>query len=188
MRGSLSDEAQASIQVVERVAQILDVFSARQTELRTAAVAATLGLRRSTAHRYLTSLAQVGLLQRDGDDATYTLGPRLLQFGAAALGRLPVVEHAGPLMLQLATEAHQTALLSVWAGQGPVIVRVQADPEALMHTTAPLGRVLPLDSAQALAFLAWLPERSVVAALLATLPDGQRQEIEGLLPCVRARS
>ncbi|MHB8576331.1 MAG: IclR family transcriptional regulator [Dehalococcoidia bacterium] len=182
------EEPQASIQVVERLAQILGMFAAPVADLRVAEVAAELGLGRSTAHRYMTSLAQVGLLKRDGDDGTYALGPKLIQLGAAALGRLRVVECAGPLMHRLAAEARQTVLLTVWGGHGPVIVRVQEDTTALVHTTSRVGRLLPLDTAQALVFLAYLPDQPLVARLLAQLPDDRRGELEREILTVRGRS
>jgi DNA-binding IclR family transcriptional regulator len=164
--------------VVERLAQILGLFGAARRGLRVADVAARAGMRRSTAHRYVTALAQVGMLQRDGGDGSYTLGPLLIQLGGAALRSVGVVDRAGPFMQRLAAEAHQTTLLTLWGGQGPVIVRVQEDAASLMRITAPVGRTLSLDSAQALVFLAYLPDRAQVARLLAQHPDDERRELE----------
>lgn len=142
----------AQIQVVSRVAEILRLLAQGRRELRVADVAAELGLRRSTAHRYLASLAAAGLLARDEQAAVYSAGPLMVQFSAATLGGSRVLELAGPYMKRLVDEAHETVVLSLWGGHGPVVARVEEDSTRLVHIAVRVGSALPQDSAQAQVF------------------------------------
>ena len=145
-----SDTAQ--IQVVSRVAGILRLLAQGRRELRVADVASELGLRRSTAHRYLASLAAAGLLAREDGAAVYSAGPLMVQFSAATLGGSRVLELAGPYMKRLVDEAHETVVLSLWGGHGPVVARVEEDSTRLVHIAVRVGSALPSDSAQAQVF------------------------------------
>ncbi|HKT49004.1 MAG TPA: helix-turn-helix domain-containing protein, partial [Candidatus Angelobacter sp.] len=113
----------SNIQVIDRLARVLELFALNGREMKVREVAAPLHLRRSTAHRYLTSLSRAGLLRTEGD-GLYTLGPLLIQLGAAAVGGVQVVQLAENYLSQLAEEAQETAVLSVWSGDCPVVVRV----------------------------------------------------------------
>lgn len=142
----------AQIQVIARVADILRLLAGGRRALRISEVAAELGLQRSTAHRYLSSLAAAGLLARGEDGSAYSAGPLMVQFAAATLGGSRVLELAGPYMKRLVEEAHETVVLSLWGGHGPVVARVEEDSTRLVHIAVRVGSALPLDSAQAQVF------------------------------------
>jgi len=73
------------IQVIARSAQLLRLFSTTQRSLRVSDVGPESGLQRTTVHRYLSSMANAGLLERDNDGG-YRLGPLLVQLGTVAPG------------------------------------------------------------------------------------------------------
>ena len=167
----------STIQVIERLARVLEVFagSGRQMKVRDLAVA--LHLRRSTAHRYLASLSRAGFLRSEGE-GSYALGPLLIQLGAAAVAGVQIVELAENYLSQLAEEAQETAVLSLWAGNCPVVVRVREPQAKLVQLHIRLGAALPLDSAQGHLYLAFHPDRVRVQQLLAQFPESQRREME----------
>ncbi|MGH9303252.1 MAG: IclR family transcriptional regulator [Acidimicrobiales bacterium] len=165
------------IQVVTRCAQILRLFSATRRSLRIAEVAEALALRRTTAHRYLTSMANADVLERGGD-GSFVLGPLILQLGVAALRGVRVLEVAGPFMQRLADETSETVVLAVWGGLGPVVGLVQESSTRLVHISVRVGSPLPLEAAQSLVFLAFLANRSVERRLLTQLTDVHRREIQ----------
>ena len=167
----------SNIQVIDRLARVLELFAVNGREMKVREVAAPLHLRRSTAHRYLTSLSRAGLLRTEGD-GLYTLGPLLIQLGAAAVGGVQVVQLAENYLSQLAEEAQETAVLSLWSGDCPVVVRVREPHSKLVQLHIRLGAMLPLDSAQGHLFLAFDPDRQRVQQLLNRLPEGLRREIE----------
>lgn len=172
------------IQVVGRCAQILRLYSTTQRSLRISDVAADLGLGRTTAHRYLSSMANAGLLERVGD-GSYNLGPLLVQLGTVALRGLRVLEVADPFVQRLADEADETAVLAVWGGIGPVVARVHESTDRLVNIVVRVGSPLPLEAAQSQVFLAFLNDPANQKRLLSQLPDARRREIQHRLESVR---
>jgi DNA-binding IclR family transcriptional regulator len=167
----------SNIQVIDRLARVLEVFALNGREMKVREVASALHLRRSTAHRYLASLCRAGLVRTEGDGA-YTLGPLLIQLGAAAVGGVEIVQLAENYLSQLAAEAQETAVLSLWSGDCPVVVRVREPQSKLVQLHIRLGAMLPLDSAQGHLFLAYHPDRQRIQQLVNHFPEGQRREIE----------
>jgi len=168
-----ADTAGADIQVVTRCAQVVRMFSHENRTVRVAQVAAELGVGRTTAHRYLASLANAGFLERDGRG--YRLGPLLAHAGTLALNGLDVVDIADPYLRDLADVAEETAVLSVWAGRSPVVVRSQEPENRVLNISIRVGRTLNLDAAQAAVFLAYRTDR--VEPLLEQLDDLQAERI-----------
>ncbi|NMR21353.1 IclR family transcriptional regulator [Cellulomonas fimi] len=174
MAGGTERENGADIQVISRCAHIL-----RQLEpgsrLRLGPLAAELGIGRSSLHRYLSSMANVDLLERVGD-GEYAPGPLLAQLGTMALSSMHVLDQAGPAMRQLSDAVHESVVLSVWGGVGPVVTRVET-ADKLVQVLVRVGSQLPIDAAQTLVFLAFLDDRRVVDRLLSLVPD-RRAELE----------
>jgi DNA-binding IclR family transcriptional regulator len=166
----------SSIQVVDRLSLILELFAANGRQMRVREIADALRLQRSTAHRYLASLARAGFLRSD-DGGSYSLGPLLIQLGAAAVAGSDVVTLAESYLSQLAEEAQETVVLSLWAGHSPVVVRVREPLNKLVQIHIRLGALLPLDSAQGHIFLAYHPDQAQAERLLTQLPETQRREL-----------
>lgn len=165
----------STIQVIDRLARVLEVFATHGHRMRGRELASLLHLRRSTAHRYLLSLSHAGLLRSEGE-GVYALGSLLIQLGAAAVGGTQIVELADNYLSQLAEEAQETAVLSLWSENCPVVVRVHEPESKLVQLHIRLGAMLPLDSAQGHLYLAFLPDRQRVQQLLSQFPEGQRRE------------
>lgn len=167
-------EGGGDIQVIARCAHIL-----RQLEpgcrLRLTPLAAELGIGRSTLHRYLSSMANVDLLERVGE-GEYAPGPLLAQLGTMALNSLHVVETAGPAMRQLRDAVQESVVLSVWGGIGPVVTKVET-PDKLIQVFVRVGSQLPIDAAQTRLFLAFLSDRQRVQRVLSLVPD-RRPDLE----------
>ena len=150
----MSVDARAPVnQSVERAARLLAFFSVEEPELTLTDLTTRLGTSKATAHRYATALRRAGLLRatRTG----YTLGPRIVELAATALAGLRIVQVAGPYMEQLVAEVNETAVLSVWDGEAPVVVRVDDNTNRLVRINVRTGSRLPLDSAQGKIFRAF---------------------------------
>lgn len=181
---SRSELRDGDIQAVTRCAEILRMLATDQT-VRAADVAAGLGLQRSTAHRYLASMANAGLIER-GEDGAFEPGPIAVHLGAAAMRRARVLEIAAPYMAALSAESHETVVLSLWGGRGAVVTRVEMDTDRLAVVHVPEGRELPLNAAQSLVFLAYLPDRQLVDRLLSSLSMPVRHDIEQSIQQVKS--
>ncbi|TXN29994.1 IclR family transcriptional regulator [Lacisediminihabitans profunda] len=175
---SVDEAASGDIQAVARVGQIFSLFSPAVTELTAGEVADLLGLNRTTAYRYCTSLVTAGFLERGGRRGSFVLGGLMLQLGILALGRRRIVELAPPHLARLSDRAHTTALLSLWGAQGPVVTRVEENSDRKVLVTVRVGVQLDLSAAQMKVFLAWHPDRFAVERIIGQLAAGERAALE----------
>jgi DNA-binding IclR family transcriptional regulator len=175
---------QALIASVLRAAEILRLVAAGHRELRVKQVADALGLQRSTAYRYLASLSTAGLLSRNAADATYVIGPLLVELAATTLSHADLIEVAGPLMHRLAEDVQETVTLSLWDGTQPVIVQVVMDTSRLLHVAVRPGGSLPLESAQGQVFLAYMTPESTRDRVLHHLRAEVRDQVRRQMPVV----
>jgi DNA-binding IclR family transcriptional regulator len=174
----------ANIQVIDRCAEILRLFSPTQRTIRVATVASETGLQRSTAYRYLASMCSAGLIEKCSD-GTYRLGPLAIQVGAAALRGIRILEIVDPYLQSLSDETDQTTVVSVWGGLGAVVARVHEPVGRQVNITVRTGLQLPIEAAQTVVFLAFLADRSIEQRLLSQLPDFRRQDMADQIETVR---
>lgn len=147
------DITSGDIQVVARTAQLLRLLATCETiDLVTAA--SELGVGKSTAHRYLASMENHGLLRRR-DRNRYECGALLAELGTLALSRLGVIEVARPVMEAISIEVRQTVVLSIWNGHAPVVMHVHEDSSRTAHVSIKVGSVLRQTTAQYLVFSAF---------------------------------
>lgn len=155
--GAGRPEAASTIQSVERAARILGFFTVSRPRMTLSEITARLGVSKATAHRYAMALRGVNLLRYDKAAGEYTLGPQVLTLGAAARAGLPIITLAGPIMEQLVREVNETAVLSVWDGESPVVVRVDDSTERVIRLSVRAGSRLSIfGSAQGRTFSAFL--------------------------------
>jgi DNA-binding IclR family transcriptional regulator len=152
-----------AIQSVERAARMLGLFTVDEPQLTLGELTQRMGMSKATVHRYATALRNAGLLRLH--DGLYTLGPRVVELASAALEGLAVVRIAGPYLDQLVSGTGETAVLSVWDGEAPVVVRVQDNTSKLVRIIVATGSRLPLDSAQGQVFRAFLNRDDPTAEL-----------------------
>ncbi|MFJ7213338.1 IclR family transcriptional regulator [Amycolatopsis sp. NPDC098790] len=175
---------QADIQAVSRVSQILSLFEPATPEVTAAEVAERLGLNRTTAYRYCTSLVAAGLLERSNDGG-YVPGGLLLQLGAFAIGHRRVVNLA-PRHMQALSRATQTSVvLSLWGLTGPVVSRVEENASTIVIVSVRVGSHLPLDTAQSKVFLAYHADQLSMERLIGNLSGTARDELRADVDRVR---
>jgi DNA-binding IclR family transcriptional regulator len=143
-----------AIQSVERAARMLGLFTVEEPQLMLSDLTARMGMSKATVHRYATALRNAGLLRFTG--GYYTLGPRVVELASAALAGLSVMKVAGPYLERMVAKTGETAVLSVWDGEAPVVVRVDDNSSSLVRIVVATGSRLPLDSAQGQVFRAFM--------------------------------
>ncbi|MEX2536954.1 MAG: IclR family transcriptional regulator [Trueperaceae bacterium] len=87
------------------------------TEIRQA-----LDIGKSTAHRFLTTLENTGLVRRTADDGRYYLGLVALRIGVAASNQLELRKSVRPFLTSLAQRTGETSNLVVLDGTRPVFI------------------------------------------------------------------
>jgi IclR family transcriptional regulator, pca regulon regulatory protein len=108
-------------QSLERGLAILSCFTPERPIRGIADVADELGMRRSTTHRYMSTLVALGYLEQ-GAARKYRLGLRVTDLGMSALNSTALREHARPYLEELCRQSSYTVSVAVL--DGPEIVYV----------------------------------------------------------------
>jgi IclR family pca regulon transcriptional regulator len=109
-------------QSLERGLAILSAFKPGRPLLGSSELAREIGLSRSTAHRYVASLAMLGYLQQDPLTRKYRLGPRVLDLGFSAINSMEIREISAPYLQQLSDETGHTVNMAILDGSDIVYV------------------------------------------------------------------
>jgi IclR family transcriptional regulator, pca regulon regulatory protein len=109
-------------QSLERGLLILSSFTEARPILGIADLARAVGLNKSTTYRYVATLAKLGYLQQDQETKKYSLGPRVVDLGFAAVNSMEVTKVAAPYLQALSDETGYTVSMAVL--DGPDIVYV----------------------------------------------------------------
>ncbi len=107
---------------LERGLAILACFSAKQHTLQSAEIADTLGMSRSTTHRYIITLVALGYMEQTAD-RRYRLGSRVTNLGTAAINSIGLREHATVPLKELRRHSSFTVNLAVL--DGPTILYLE---------------------------------------------------------------
>lgn len=160
--------ATASTRTVERALGLLaEVCTSPPISLTTCARRA--GLPPSTALRLLRTLEAAGFVTRDARGA-FRPGMRVLQLGAAALGRQSLVELAQPSLARIVEQTGESTYLVVRGTRDTALYLAMAEGTHAVRHTSWVGRAIEL------------ADLAVGAALDGDVPDSgyvaQRDRIE----------
>ncbi|MDX3663086.1 IclR family transcriptional regulator C-terminal domain-containing protein [Streptomyces sp. ID05-26A] len=100
-------------QSLERGLTILSAFTESTPVLGIADMARAVDLNRSTTHRYVATLAKLGYVQQDPDTRKYSLGPRVIDLGFAALSSMEVTRVAAAPLQALSDETGYACSMAV---------------------------------------------------------------------------
>lgn len=167
------------IQAVQRVGQLLALFTLDRPRLTVAEAASLVGLNRSTVSRYFGSLVLAGVLERSREEqAAYEPGPLLLQLGAVAQGQRRVLDLAPSHMRRLSRETGLTVVLSLWGSAGPVVSLVSEVGTGPILVTVRVGTTLDMDSAQGHLFLHFSEDHEALTKYWVSLDPVKRRRVE----------
>lgn len=172
------------IQSVQRAATVLNAFTVGRPRLTLGEITARLGVSKPTAHRYTKALREADLLRFDPVAGLYSLGPQVLTLAAAVRAGHPIIGASGPFLEELVRTVNETVVLSVWDGEGPIVVRVDDNANRLVRISIRAGSRLSLESAQGRLFCAFLDPEDV-PGLSARLR--RSRELRAELEEIRAR-
>jgi IclR family pca regulon transcriptional regulator len=100
-------------QSLERGLAILSAFDSSRPLLGVSELGRAVGLSRSTTHRYVATLAQLGYLQQDEETRRYRLGPRVLELGFSAINSMELREISAPHLRRLSEQTGHTTNMSI---------------------------------------------------------------------------
>ena len=132
-----------SVQVIERIIQLLEVLAAHEEPVPLKLISERTGLHPSTAHRILNDLALGRLVERP-EPGAYRLGMRLLELGNLVKGRLSVRDAALLPMRELHKQIQQPVNLSVRQGDEIIYVERAYSERSGMQVVRAIGGRAPL--------------------------------------------
>ncbi len=132
----------SSIQVIDRMAALLDALAAEDGGASLKVLAAETGLHPSTAFRILAALIEHDFVARD-EQGHYRLGPHLLSLAAKARVGQDVRAMARPEMTWLRDQVGETVNLTVRQGDEVVYVE-RLTPNRMMRVEQVVGSRAPL--------------------------------------------
>lgn len=133
--------------VLEKASQAIDCLGHADKPVRLGHVSSALGLPKSSAHRLLSELSDLGIVRRT-EDGRYSLGHRLLYWGAAAAHSFDLRGLAEPSMRSLRDELGESVHLYVREDDARICIAAVEGNYSLRPFVA-LGRPLPLTSGAA---------------------------------------
>ncbi len=170
---------------VRHAGAILDLFTPHAPEWGARGTARELGISKSHAQRLLSSLAGLGLLERQTSTGRYRVGVRSLALAAVMLESSPLISGALPIMRSLQARLDADVTLAVWDRSAILCLRPGADPSIV--------RLEPGDCvALSTVLLAGRPDEEVdplshIAQQAAIAPGGGAiDQLRGRLEYVRA--
>jgi len=155
-------------QSLERGLAILSAFKHRRPLLGISELAREVDLTRSTAHRYVSTLAKLGYLEQDPPTRKYRLGPRVLDLGFSAINSMELREIAAPHLQQLSDQTGYTVNMAILDDTDVVYVercRSAQQGQRGIDLNLHVGSRLPAYCT------------SMGKVLLAGLPDGERDAL-----------
>ena len=136
-------EAKSSIQVIERMMNLLDTLAGHNTPVNLKQLAMQTKLHPSTAHRILGVMVDNRLVDRV-EPGTYRLGIRLLELGNLVKSRVSVRQEALPNMQMLHLELGETVNLSLRRDDEVLYIERTTGSSSMMRVVHIIGARAPL--------------------------------------------
>ncbi|NPC55910.1 IclR family transcriptional regulator [Caenimonas soli] len=149
---------QAGIQSIEIGMAVVEALGRSAAPMSFKELSQATGLAPSKLHKYLVSWVRTGIFTQYLATGRYDFGETTRRLGFAAMSRLDEFAVTSDYLLRLRDETELTAMLVVWGGDGPRVVRWEAGLQPLMINVR-VGSTVPLgNTATSLLFLAYLPD------------------------------
>jgi DNA-binding IclR family transcriptional regulator len=135
-------EPSGSIQVIERLARLLDAIALHDNDASLKVLSAETGLHPSTAFRILASLSEQGFVERT-DKGNYQLGVKLMQLGSRVSSSVDIRKIALPIMEKLRDTLGETVNLTMREGDEVVYIE-RSVAKRMMKVEQVIGSRAPL--------------------------------------------
>jgi DNA-binding IclR family transcriptional regulator len=153
------------IQSIEVGGELLRALARSGEPMMLRDLAREAGMAPAKAHPYLVSFSRIGLIEQDEATGRYEIGRLALELGLISLRRLSAVRIATPKIAALADSIDHAVSLAVWGTHGPTVVRLE-EPSHPVHIAMRAGSTMAmLETATGRAFAAFLPQKTLKAAL-----------------------
>ncbi|TMU98288.1 MULTISPECIES: IclR family transcriptional regulator [unclassified Streptomyces] len=135
MAGNSRDSGRSTL---DRTFTLLDAFTLAKPSLRLTDLAELSGLPRSTCHRIVSELVELGVLEHT-DDGRYAVGLRLWSLASSSPRHQELRRVAAPFMADLYEATRENVQLAVPDGLVARVVEKVSGPGSVRNVTAPGG-------------------------------------------------
>ncbi|MGO4741383.1 IclR family transcriptional regulator [Bosea sp. 2KB_26] len=159
------DDDPLMVRSVEKALRVLDVFVRRGASLSLTALAAELGVDKSTAQRFSHTLEQLGYLRRDPTTKHFELGIKVLDLGYGYLHANTLLNRAMPYLIHLSRETEETINITM-RDKAEIVFVSRFMSRHLFNTDVTIGTRMPVYcTAPGIAMLSRLPRLEAVGLL-----------------------
>lgn len=152
------------MKTLEKALELLFLLARSSGPLGVDAIAAELGMPRSTAYRFIRTLQRRHLVDASSGDGKYHLGIKVLELYQGLLNLYSLRAAALPFLQALTARTGNTSYLCIESDHLAVCVESVESPEGLISRLG-VGRTLPLHAGAA------------AKVLLAHLPEAEQREV-----------
>ncbi|WEX11023.1 IclR family transcriptional regulator [Chelativorans sp. AA-79] len=166
-----------------KMAAVLDCFTRAKGQLSITDIVEKTGMPRTTIHRIVASLRDIGLIDQDGRRHDYRLGLKMFYYGSVVLANLDLNRHARPHVLQLHQITGEIVHLHMFDGSQMVCIEREEMGEARLTTLTTIEAAPTYCTGVGKAFLAFQDEMLIrrIAA-----EEGLRARTERTLTTIEA--
>ncbi len=151
-------------QAIQRAFFVLETLATRKEGMGVTELARALGLHKSTVHRLLHVMCEMGYVERASDGVRYRLGLKLVDLSSLRLNQLELKTEAVPYLHELVAQTGQTVHLAILMGDEAVYIdKVEKHQSLRMYSQ--IGRRVQLHCS------------SVGKVLLSGLGDNELREV-----------
>ncbi|NLF26972.1 MAG: IclR family transcriptional regulator [Clostridiales bacterium] len=155
-------QAANSIQSLRRAFGILEALSAHPRGVALTDLAAEVKLSKSTVHRFLVSLGEIGYIAKEESTGRYRLTLRMFEVGSKAVHALGILEIARPYLEHIAEATAETVHLVAQDGSKVVYLYKYNPASTTVHMASGIGNCSPMYcTGVGKAILASLPEKEI---------------------------
>lgn len=152
-----------------KMAAILDCFTRARGQLSINDLVDMTGMPRTTIHRIVASLRDIGLVDQDGRRHDYRLGLKMFYYGSAVLANLDLHRHARPHVLHLHQITGEIVHLHMFDGSQMVCIEREEMGEARLTTLTTIEAAPIHCTSVGKAFLAYQDDALIAHVAQSTL-------------------
>ncbi len=144
-----------------KMTAVLNCFTRARGQLTVSDIVEETGLPRTTIHRIVASLRDVGMLDQDGRRQTYRLGLQMFYFGSVVIANLDLNRHAHPHVLALHQLTGEVVHLHIFDGSQMVCIEREEMSENRLTTLTTIEASATYCTSVGKAFLAFQDSRLI---------------------------
>ncbi|MGD2141400.1 MAG: IclR family transcriptional regulator [Burkholderiales bacterium] len=167
---------------VARAFTVLELLATAPESMRLSAVAATLDMQKSTVHRILGTLTELGYVEQSEVSGCYRATLRLWELGTGLITEHPIKRAAAAFLQQLHAATRETVSLTILSGDDVLYLDKIMSPRPIRFTTRVGSRVPAPLTAGGKAMLAELPNaREIIQRVRTRTPATRRVPVANLM-------